>query len=62
MKRKVCYALLFAFLIYLLISFLNFNYSYYPDILAPIAWYGAMVTFVVSFISYWLGENSNKKK
>ncbi len=62
MKKKVLCAFVWAFVVYLLMSFLNSIISPYPDIMAPLAWYVAGITFIVSFVSYGLGERSAGKQ
>lgn len=62
MKRRVCCSLLCTLVVYLMMSFLIFISSPHSDILAPIILYIALITFIVSFISYGMGERGNNKQ
>ena len=62
MKRRVYCSLLCTLIVYLFMSFLNFMSSPNSDILDPVIWYIALITFIVSFISYGMGERSNDKQ
>lgn len=62
MKRRVCCSLLCTLAEYLLVSYLNFVCLPYLDIMFPIILYSAFITFIVSFISYGMGEKSNNKQ
>lgn len=62
MKKRFLCAFVWAFVVYLLMSFLNSIISSYPDIMAPLALYVAVITFIVSFVSYGIGERSGSKQ